>query len=220
MPRPNYFLSLPLQHDPFLRNRIEAFYRTVRRLRPGGFHESILVAPNRIHLTLGVMYLEKDSLPSIEDAMALLRTCQAPLAQKLQVCHLKIKLRGLASFQNSSHVHVLYCNPTDAVVEGLLREVADIVVQKFVAANFLPRNDDHYTLHATLLNTSHRKPSRGRRISVNASALLASPAAEEFDLGEVSIPRIDLCRMGSYNASGEYVSLGHISLTGFPSNDG
>lgn len=67
-------------------------------------------------------------------------------------------------------------------------------------------------LHATLLNTSHRKP-RNRGLAkkpFDASGILEQCA--EHDFGMAVIDELALCRMGSRDSHGLYVSAGTISF--------
>ncbi|KAI5894464.1 uncharacterized protein SCHCODRAFT_02534330 [Schizophyllum commune H4-8] len=61
-PRPTHFLSLSQASDPTLRERLTAFGDALLAASPpvAGLDRSIVIDPRRVHLTLGVMRLEKD----------------------------------------------------------------------------------------------------------------------------------------------------------------
>lgn len=89
--------------------------------------------------------------------------------------------------------------------------------QRFQKGGFIADNTNAYTLHLTLMNTSHRKPlQRGtplpkKRIPFDATSLFDAPAGT-FDLGEYIAPEICIARMGSYSQNGAYITSGGISL--------
>ena len=105
----------------------------------------------------------------------------------------------------------------------------DLIANKFGEAGLLsadskgsevrlptPHNEGHRSkyiqLHATLLNTSQRKP-RNRGLAkkpFDASGILDHYA--EHDFGMAVIDELALCRMGSRDSRGLYVSAGTISF--------
>ncbi|KAF6759265.1 hypothetical protein DFP72DRAFT_151151 [Ephemerocybe angulata] len=60
--RPTHFIALPLNHHESLRNDIASFHSSLLAHDPPiqGLDKSIVIDPRRIHITLGVMALEKD----------------------------------------------------------------------------------------------------------------------------------------------------------------
>ncbi|TFK37736.1 hypothetical protein BDQ12DRAFT_138433 [Crucibulum laeve] len=62
-PRPTHFLSLPLHNHPVLRSKISAFQNALLQQDTPipGLDRTLFQDPRRLHMTLGVMYLEEDT---------------------------------------------------------------------------------------------------------------------------------------------------------------
>jgi activating signal cointegrator complex subunit 1 len=218
MSRPTHFLSLPLGHHLELRNKVATVQKALRKARPSGFHDSILISPRRLHLSFGVLGLEgskqssQENRPTVSKALQALQECQPRIGEVMKGRSLSVNLQGLASFSSDlTECHVLYALPKP---DDVLTAVCDVIFDSFKSQGLLA-SDRPYTLHLTIVNTSHRKTEqkrRGKRIprlGFDATSLFALPAAD-LDFGTYSIDKISLCRMGSHNEEGDYISEGDI----------
>lgn len=93
----------------------------------------------------------------------------------------------------------------------------DVIYHRFRNAGYIFDNARDYTLHLTLVNSSHRKPTqRGaklpkKRIPFDASALFEDSEGSA-DLGTYVAPECFVSRMGSRDEQGAYVTFGGIPL--------
>ncbi|KAK1226211.1 hypothetical protein PQX77_010793 [Marasmius sp. AFHP31] len=128
--RPTHFLSLPLGQHPELRSRVAKFQDAL--LNPHGsssavkgLHPSIVINPRRLHLTLGVMSLQKpkegqgssDTTPekTVESALDLLRSLQSRLSEEGPV---HIPLKQLGAFGSKKGARVLWVSPVEQAEDG------------------------------------------------------------------------------------------------------
>lgn len=99
---------------------------------------------------------------------------------------------------------------TDFIVE------VDIIYHRFRNAGYIFDNARDYTLHLTLVNSSHRKPTqRGvklpkKRIPFDASSLFDTEY--KVELGTYVAPECFVSRMDSRDEKGAYVTFGGIPL--------
>ncbi|KAI6110686.1 kinase A anchor protein, partial [Pisolithus croceorrhizus] len=207
-----------------------------------GLDRSIVIAPRRLHLTLGVMALDdgtsisstsgSTSAPSktLQEALSLLLSLEPRIKELLSGSHLRVPLHRMNIMEpdggNPDNAHVLWLGPShDSEDARRLQRVGEIVNRTFREAGFISERRP-LKLHCTVLNTTHRKPrGRGPRQPFSYRALVMSPAARlffpapthfrdaiEVDFGTWDVEEIQLCRMGSYGGDGEYVSCGGFSL--------
>ncbi|TRM56853.1 AKAP7 2'5' RNA ligase-like domain-containing protein [Schizophyllum amplum] len=218
-PRPTHFLSLSLATDPDLRARLSTFGDTLLASIPpiAGLDRSIVIDPRRVHLTLGVMRLEKEDAKArdgerraeevpeaVQDTVAGPAASPAPaakpkktLATALALLHSLApqlaalgparvdldRLGVLKPQKGGREANVLWVGPTEAAEEGSewkdgnnrssLRAVADLVHQTFRREGYITETRP-LKLHATLLNTTHRKPRK--RLAFSYADVLQSKA--------------------------------------------
>ncbi|KAG2047941.1 hypothetical protein BDR06DRAFT_896414, partial [Suillus hirtellus] len=222
-------------HHVQLQESVKSFTDDLLNCKPAipGLDRGIVIAPRRLHLTLGVMTLENSSSSSgrtLEDAQALLCTLRTRVMELLNGHNLSIPLTEMNIMNpdrgNADNAHVLWLGPSlDTEDAQRLKSVsAEFVNKAFSDAGFI-QDRRPLKLHCTLLNTSYRKPSR-QPFSYNA--ILMSPFIREFvrtpleshdfrdpvkvEFGTWSVDEIQICKMGSYGPEGEYVSCGCCSL--------
>lgn len=108
---------------------------------------------------------------------------------------------------------------------GFILDRRPLKVRSSSVSNLSLATDAEPQLHCTILNTSHRKP---RRQPFSYKAILASPVIHDFvrtplethdirdsvkvEFGVWSVDEIQICKMGSYDQEGGYVSCGSCSL--------
>ena len=89
-------LALPLNANKALRTRVAKFQKDLLEAKVAGVDESIFMAPNRLHITLGIMTLGGSSAKTVETALNLLRALQPSIADLLQGKNsVKVKLNSL-----------------------------------------------------------------------------------------------------------------------------
>lgn len=211
-----------------LQESLKSFTDGLLNCRPAlpGVDRSIVIAPRRLHLTLGVMNLENSSGRSLADAQALLTRLRPRIMELLNGHSLCIPLTEMNIMNpdrgNADNAHVLWLGPSlDTKDAQRLKSVSEFVNKAFSDAGFI-QDRRPLKLHCTILNTSYRKPYR-QPFSYNA--ILTSSFIRQFvrtphdfrdpvkvEFGSWSVDEIQICKMGSYGPEGEYVSCGCCSL--------
>lgn len=225
--RPTHFISLPIGHHIQLQQSVKSFTDGLLNCKPAlpGVDRSIVIAPRRLHLTLGVMTLENSPGRTLADAQALLWKLRTRVMELLDGHSLCIPLTEMSIMNpdrsDADNAHVLWLGPSlDTEDAQRLKSVSEFVNKAFSDAGFI-QDRRPLKLHCTILNTSHRKPPRQ---PFSYSAILTSlfirgfvrtplqshdfrnPVKVEF--GTWSVDEIQICKMGSYGPEGEYVSCG------------
>ncbi|KAG2038746.1 kinase A anchor protein [Suillus americanus] len=229
--RPTHFISLPIGHHVQLQESVKSFADGLLNCKPAlpGVDRGIVIAPRRLHLTLGVMTLENSPGRTLADAQALLWKLRTRVMELLDGHSLCIPLTEMNIMNpdrsNADNAHVLWLGPSLNTEDAQrLKSVSEFVNKAFSDAGFI-QDRRPLKLHCTILNTSHRKPPRQ---PFSYSAILTSlfirgfvrtplqshdfrsPVKVEF--GTWSVDEIQICKMGSYGPEGEYVSCGCCSL--------
>ncbi|KAG2122443.1 kinase A anchor protein, partial [Suillus cothurnatus] len=218
-------------HHVQLQESVKSFTDGLLNCKPAlpGVDRGIVIAPRRLHLTLGVMTLENSlasSRRTLADAQALLGTLKTRVMELLDGHSLCIPLTEMNIMNpdrgNADNAHVLWLGPSmDTEDAQRLKSVSEFVNKAFSDAGFI-QDRRPLKLHCTILNTSHRRPYR-QPFSYNA--ILTSSFIREFvrtshnfrdpvkvDFGTWKVDEIQICEMGSYGPEGEYVSCGCCSL--------
>ncbi|KAG1739383.1 kinase A anchor protein [Suillus paluster] len=232
--RPTHFISLPIGHHVHLQESVKSFTDGLLNSKPAlpGVDRGIVIAPRRLHLTLGVMTLEDTPVSSgntLANAQALLWSLRSRVMELLDGHSLCIPLTEMNIMKpdrgDAENAHVLWLGPSmDTKDAQRLKTVSEFVNKAFRDAGFI-QDRRPLKLHCTILNTSHRKP---RRQPFSYNAVLASPVmcevirtplgAHDFrnpvkvEFGTWSVDEIQICKMGSYGPEGEYVSCGCCSV--------
>lgn len=217
-PKPplTHFLAMPLGHHPELRARVSAFTRALLASEPAvpGLDESIVVAPRRLHITLGVMSLsssapsgsappgsaQEDAQPTLAAARTLLHALQ-PRVQALlrgtsgsaeaSAGPLRVALQHVDIMRpdggDPARAHVLWAGPRpDSEDARRLKRVAEFVNAEFRKAGLVVDERRPLKLHCTILNTVYRRPMpKGPRVPFSYPAILASPAFETIKVKQV-----------------------------------
>ncbi|TRM58066.1 hypothetical protein BD626DRAFT_188820 [Schizophyllum amplum] len=223
--RPISFRSRPSEQatDPALRSRLSAFGDALLAATPpiAGLDRSIVIDPRRVHLTLGVMRLEKEGASAregdrpaeeavdeailavegkaagpaaspaqadkpkktVKTALALLHSL-APQLATLGPARVDLDRLGVLKPQKGGReANVLWVGPAEARGENderkggsgksSLHAIADLVHQTFRREGYITETRP-LKLHATLLNTAHRKPRK--RLAFSYADVLQSEA--------------------------------------------
>ncbi|OAX34113.1 hypothetical protein K503DRAFT_794290 [Rhizopogon vinicolor AM-OR11-026] len=227
-------ISLPIGHHARIQESVKSFTDGLLSCKPAlpGVDSGIVIAPRRLHVTLGVMALEDpptSSEKTLENALALLSRLRPSIMEFLDGHGLCIPLTEMNIMNpyrgDADNAHVLWFGPSlDREDAQRLKTVSEFVNKAFSDAGFI-LDRRPLKLHCTILNTSHRKPHRQ---PFSYKAILASPSIREFvrtplevhdirdpvkvEFGTWSVDEIQICKMGSYGQEGEYVSYGSCSL--------
>ncbi|KAL1686243.1 hypothetical protein GGG16DRAFT_64647, partial [Schizophyllum commune] len=223
---------------PTLRARLTAFGDALLAASPpiAGLDRSIVIDPRRVHLTLGVMRLEKEDAAAtacgdpppprrtVSAALALLRSL-APQLAALGPARVDLERLGVLKTQKGGReANVLWVGPREA--DDSLYAIADLVHQTFRREGYVTETRP-LKLHVTLLNTTHRKKPR-RRLAFSYTDVLQSEAvkllgavlpgpakAGDAEVSLVFVPEmhaVHLCEMGSHGPDNEYVSIGCVKF--------
>ncbi|KAJ8594549.1 hypothetical protein M405DRAFT_850117 [Rhizopogon salebrosus TDB-379] len=227
-------ISLPIGYHLRLQELVKSFTDGLLSCKPAlpGLDSSVVIAPRRLHITLGVMALEDplaSSNKTLANALALLSTLRPRVMEILNghcLCIPLVEMNIMKPHRgDAENAHVLWFGPSLNTEDGQrLKTVSDFVNKAFRDAGFI-LDRRPLKLHCTILNTSHRKP-HGQPFSYKA--ILASPTIRKFirtpseehdirdpvkvEFGTWSVDEIQICKMGSYGQEGEYVSCGNCSL--------
>ncbi|KAL1712995.1 hypothetical protein EV715DRAFT_212591, partial [Schizophyllum commune] len=227
---------------PTLRARLTAFGDALLAASPpiAGLDRSIVIDPRRVHLTLGVMRLEKEDaaatacgkddnadppkkIPST--ALALLRSL-APQLAALGPARVDLERLGVLKTQKGGREANVLWSASGGTEKSSLYAIADLVHQTFRREGYITETRP-LKLHVTLLNTTHRKKPR-RRLAFSYTDVLQSEAvkllgavlpgpakAGDAEVSSVFVPAmhaVHLCEMGSHGPDNEYVSVGCVEF--------
>lgn len=198
---PTHFLCLPIGHHVRLQEAVSSFTDRLLQCTPAlpGLDRSIVIAPRRLHLTLGVMTLDDDDgtpvnstggpapAPSktLREALSLLLSLEPRIKELLSGSRLCVPLHRMNIMKpdggNPDNAHVLWLGPShDSEDARRLQRIGEMVNRTFREAGFISERRP-LKLHCTVLNTSHRKPrGRGPRQPFSYRALVTSPATRPF----------------------------------------
>jgi len=207
-----HFISIPVNVD-HVQQAFKAFKKEVLESCNSvrGLDETIFQTPSLLHLTVGTMALMDDREREI--AREILTDCKEDLIIPLTKgkC-LKFEVSGLEYMNDDpAEVDVLYCGVKDP--SGVLQQIVDGIVEKFVNSGLMKKEYEKVKLHLTLLNTIFRKDQG------DLSESFAGQARESFDcrpllegwgdifLGEVDLDEIHLSqrRAGRRTNEGYYL---------------
>ncbi|KXS17893.1 hypothetical protein M427DRAFT_54140 [Gonapodya prolifera JEL478] len=203
-PLPTHFVCLPLSDDPNLTRRVTSLYSDIRSMNLKGFHDSLLVHPNRLHLTLAVCSLQSDI--DVDRARKVLRGLASRVYDALLTRTLLVRLRGLGVMVGTGEAaHVVNVGVHEdgyvdgaGQMEGRAATVAAIVRSGLVEAGLDVLDDERdLKLHMTIFNTLYRQPpaSSGGRTPIDARGLLKKHSG--LDFGTVRVGSVTLCQMGA-----------------------
>ncbi|KAL4080544.1 hypothetical protein J3A83DRAFT_22090 [Scleroderma citrinum] len=199
--KPTHFLCLPIGHHVRLQESISSFTDGLLRSTPAlpGFDQSIVIAPRRLHLTLGVMTLvdsvtlaempdssRSQASPAapnrtVADALSLLRSLKPRIMELLVGSRLCVPLERMHIMEpdggDPDRAHVLWLGPSPDNADACrLQRVGELVSGAFRDAGFISERRP-LKLHCTVVNTIYRQPRpRGARQPFSYRALLASDA--------------------------------------------
>ncbi|PBL01838.1 hypothetical protein ARMGADRAFT_230757 [Armillaria gallica] len=185
---------------------------------PPSTDSTLLAGPQRVHLTLGVMNLTPESLPTALDLLHRL-----PTLLPLTAAPPTITLNTLDVLKRESRrrAHVLWVGPSQP--EPLFSQINQIFRDEGFITDARPLK-----LHMALMNSTYRRPRTKRPQPFEYDAILRQAGVLEcfgvqeseyvelpmaVSMGSYEAPRIHLCKMGSWGKDGAYVSCGSAPLS-------
>ncbi|XP_072523157.1 activating signal cointegrator 1 complex subunit 1 [Salminus brasiliensis] len=218
-----HFLSFALNH-PQVQEGFQRFKEEVLEhcCQDGGVDESIFQNPAKLHLTVGTLALLNEQ--EVMRACELLQQCQGFIRDITEGRPLGLKVRGIEYMNDDpSMVDVLYAKVSAQDGSDKLQEIADRLMEHFVAAGLMVREWDRVKLHATVMNTLFRKdPSAedkggpGRQNIKDREAFDARNVLErfgEFYFGACELNLVQLSQRFSSDCTGYYSSAGHVTFS-------
>nr|CAG8630999.1 4195_t:CDS:2 [Entrophospora candida] len=210
---PTHFLSLPLDTDRNLQQKISNFQSDVLSLSIPKIDPTILINPSSFHLTLGMLslYVEED----IKGAVQLLKSLSTEVNDLVGSRIPVVKLSGLDIMdEDSTKTNVLYAKVEELGEKKILTKLAEFLNEKFSEAGYLKKTDRPLKLHATLINTSHRKIKGSyknyERIPFSAVQILNK--FPNIDFGTCRIENIHISKIGEHDENGRHKSEGKIKI--------
>eukprot|EP00249_Psilotum_nudum_P020030 c27527_g1_i5 orf=223-1509(+) len=181
-----------------------------------GIDESIMVKPKTIHIT--VLMLKLWNQNRIAAAAETLQRSMVKVHQVLEGRPVAVRIKNLECMRGSpAKAHVLYAHVEEINRDNRLIRACQAIIDEFVRSGLVLDADKRQKpkLHATLMNTRHRKMKRGRtsqkRIPFDATQILLQHGS--LDFGEHLILEAHLSERFQYGENGYYNCLGSI---GFP----
>ncbi|KAF0524791.1 AKAP7 25 RNA ligase-like domain-containing protein [Gigaspora margarita] len=212
--QPTHFISLPLT-DLLLQQKVADFQSGIASLAIPNIDKTIFIRPNSLHLTMGVLNLHMKE--DIEGAVQLLKSLSAEIYDLVGTRSVVAKLLGIAIMENNPEkANVLYAKVEESEERDVIIKIAEFLTTKFTEAGYMKKENRPFKLHATLINTSHRKfadkdkHKRNNRIPFSAIQILNKYA--DFEYGTSRIEKIHISKIGAYDESGMHRSEGHITL--------
>eukprot|EP00301_Raphidiophrys_heterophryoidea_P027666 c9762_g1_i2.p1 GENE.c9762_g1_i2~~c9762_g1_i2.p1 ORF type:complete len:373 (+),score=101.43 c9762_g1_i2:135-1121(+) len=210
---PTHFISIPL-YDATLHNAVANWQRNILTefVAIEGLEASIMMAPQKVHLTLFVLRLLSPT--EIDDALAFLATLNPRIHEILENRPLQLKLAGLEVMESDpvkTNVMYMEVEEVNGSRPSRLEQLGQFLVERFQQKGLCDAKKIKF--HATVINTKYRSRS-GRhetRLPFNATGILEKYRSHEF--GVVTANEIHLSSMGSIDAKTKfYYSEGKLAL--------
>lgn len=173
-----------------------------RKELPRGMCKSIFVNPSTFHLTVQMLKLWNSE--RLQQASEVLQKSLPMVHDALEGRPLLVRLGKLVQMRGSPEkVHVVYAHVTEADGSNRLMRACEVLRMAYREAGLVTAGDEkeHLKLHATVINTSHRKRSM-KRVPVDARAILAEHG--EADWGEYRISDAQLSQRFVFDSKGYY----------------
>ncbi|KAI5073144.1 hypothetical protein GOP47_0011157 [Adiantum capillus-veneris] len=202
--------------DPEILKEPEEDAELLRSHKKGhGIEESIFIKPATLHLT--VLMLKLWSKERLAIAAEVLKGLNSKLLEVLNHRPVAVRLKGVECMRGSpAKAHVLYARVEDADKENRLLCACNVIKDAYVEAGLVSEKDkkQELKLHATLMNSSHRKRKRGktfaRRTPFDARPILSVHGSDEW--GEYTITEAHLSERFVYDEDGYYHCCGSVKF--------
>eukprot|EP01018_Ginkgo_biloba_P002578 Gb_37660 [translate_table: standard] len=184
-----------------------------RSKKNSGIDKSIFIKPATFHLT--VLMLKLWNKERIAQAAEVLQKASPQVNEALEGRPIAVSLKGLEFMRGKpSKAHVLYARVEEVGSNRRLQRACQVIIDAFLEAGLVMGKDARQALklHATLMNTSHRKRKRSKGYKRNLP-FDARPIVERYgsaDWGEYVIHEAHLSQRFSYDENGYYHCCGSI----------
>lgn len=173
-----------------------------------GIDKSIFIKPKTFHLT--VLMLKLWNKRRVQAAKEVLQSVSSELIQVLDSRPLFVRLKGLDCMRGSRvKAQVLYAPVEEIGNEGRLLRACQIIIDAYVKAGLVLKKDSHHKLklHATVMNTTHRKGVNRRthnmwKDTFDATAIFKQFGSEPW--GDYHIREAHLSQRFLYDENGYY----------------
>ncbi|KAG8643408.1 hypothetical protein MANES_11G036600v8 [Manihot esculenta] len=170
-----------------------------------GIDKSIFTKPKAFHLT--VLMLKLWNKKRIDAATEVLKSISSKVMDALDNRPLYVRLKGLDMMRGSmAKARVLYATVEEVGNEDRLLRACQVITDAFVEAGLVLDKDakQKLKLHATVMNTSHRRGKKWRRKndSFDARGIFKQFGSEEW--GEYLIREAHLSQRFVYDENGYY----------------
>ncbi|KAG2294635.1 hypothetical protein Bca52824_041304 [Brassica carinata] len=144
-----HFISLPLATHSKLQDEVKGFQASVVNM---GFHESLLVSPSKLHLT--VVMLNLKDVKDLDKAKRVLKDISKNVNDALDNRPVAIRLRGLECMEESlDKTRVLYAPVEEVGKEGRLLRACHVMIDAFVPDKLAAEKEkSRLKLHLTMMS--------------------------------------------------------------------
>ncbi|KAI0073014.1 hypothetical protein K474DRAFT_1686391 [Panus rudis PR-1116 ss-1] len=180
-------------HHVGLQQRISTFTQALLASDPviPGLDQTVIIPPRRLHLTLGVMSLDRPSSSeqsqssqrpkTLESAKALLDELKPRVMEILAGEKLRVGLKRVDIMRpdrgDLERAHVMWVGPSHEDEDAKrLKKVSNFLSEEFKKAGLIIDDKRPLKLHTTIVNTIYRKPRGKGRTPFSYAAIIASEA--------------------------------------------
>uniref|UniRef100_A0A0D3BBL7 A-kinase anchor protein 7-like phosphoesterase domain-containing protein n=1 Tax=Brassica oleracea var. oleracea TaxID=109376 RepID=A0A0D3BBL7_BRAOL len=144
-----HFISLPLATHSKLQDEVKGFQASVVNM---GFHESLLVSPSKLHLT--VVMLNLKDVKDLDKAKRVLKDISKNVNDALDNRPVAIRLRGLECMEESlDKTRVLYAPVEEVGNVGRLLRACHVMIDAFVPDKLAAEKEkSRLKLHLTMMS--------------------------------------------------------------------
>ncbi|KAK2371380.1 putative eukaryotic LigT [Trifolium repens] len=170
-----------------------------------GIDKSIFIKPKTFHLT--VLMLKLWNTDRVKKATEVLQSISSKVMEALDNRPLSVRLKGLQCMKGSfAKARVLYTPVEEIGNEARLLRACQVIIDAYVEAGLVLENDAKQTLklHATVMNSRHRKRSKWKRNvdSFDARSIFKQYGSEDW--GQYLIREAHLSKRFSFDENGYY----------------
>jgi activating signal cointegrator complex subunit 1 len=181
-----------------------------------GIDKSIFIKPKTFHLT--VLMLKLWNTDRVKKATEVLQSISSKVMEALDNRPLSVRLKGLQCMKGSfAKARVLYTPVEEIGNEARLLRACQVIIDAYVEAGLVLENDAKQTLklHATVMNSRHRKRSKWKRNveSFDARSIFKQYGSEDW--GQYLIREAHFSKRFSFDENGYYQCCASIP---FPEN--
>ncbi|KAK2866552.1 hypothetical protein Q7C36_002608 [Tachysurus vachellii] len=218
----SHFISFALNH-PQIQEGFKRFKEAVLEhcSKDMGVDASIFQNHLKLHLTIGTLALLNEQ--EVMRASEILTQCQDFIRDITEGKPLDLEVKGIEYMNDDpSLVDVLYAKVRLQDGSDKLQQIADRLVECFIAAGLMVKEWDRVKLHATLMNTLFRndpsvedKGGAGRPGMKDREAFDARNILErfkEFNFGKCQLDSVQLSQRFSSDCTGYYSSSGRVTF--------